>query len=144
LPVISLLTIGYFLAKSEKMKWVLQFMLIIYIGVKLLWDVIVLKNVVSIGLIAWLFVASFLFTVHYRKWKKENDEKMSMLQLELQQEYYSRNQVVKQYHELLERRHDNKKHFNMLYHLNQEKEISAMQEYLAHLKKEEQQAYDLE
>lgn len=142
-PTILFLTTGYFLAKTEKTKFFLQFATVIYIGIRLLWSIMVLKTIGSIGLVGWFIVSLTLCIIHYKNWVNEHDKKIEILKFRLQEECYSTNLILAQYQELLEQRHDNKKHFNMLYHLNEERQITAMQEYLAQLEKERAQTRDV-
>lgn len=135
-PMQFILFVGYFLARTEKRKWQCQLGIIIFIGVKLLWEVLIVHTFANIRLILLLMVASFLFVLHYRKWSFESNEKFRVLQEELHDANFATDKLVQQYQSLLEQRHDNKKHFNMLYYLNQEKEIEAMQEYLTQLEQE--------
>lgn len=136
LPVLLVITVGYFLARKEKIKWMLQLATIVYIGISVLWDILVLNTFQSLRLVAWLMVSVFLFWSHYRKWAEEKNKRLFELQMKMQKGTLETDNLIQQYQALLEQRHDNKKHFNMLYHLNEEKEIAAMQAYLAQLEKE--------
>lgn len=140
LPILIVITFGYYIAKNEKIKWILQLITILYVGMSLLWDIFVLNTLEGLWRIVWLSVALFLFWVHYRNWEEENNKKLFELQTKMQKSALETDNLIQQYQNLLEQRHDNKKHFNMLYHLNEEKEIAAMQEYLAQLERERAQS----
>ena len=87
-------------------------------------------------LIVWIVI----FIGYYYRWQMSKDISFYDLQQKLQASTVVNEELTKQYQALLEQRHDNKKHFNMLYHLNEEKEIAAMQEYLAQLERERAQS----
>ena len=138
-PVLLFLTAGYLLAKTEKTKWQLQFATVIYIGVRILWGIIVEKTMVRIGFLGWFVVALLLCISHYSRWIAEHEKRVETLNERLQEEGYSSDLFVSQYQALLAQRPDHKMHF--LYYLNEEKQIDAMQDYLDQLDREQTAQY---
>jgi len=133
--------LGYWLCKSEKRKWQYSLVLIILDILRISWKVLIMHSpfiaMDTMLLIFWIVI----FLRYYYQWQKIKDICFFDLQQKMQNLNIENEKLLKNYQILLEQHHDNKKHFNMLYHLNQEKEIMAMQDYLKQLEQERKQSH---
>ncbi len=140
LPIDLIALFGYWLCKGEKRKWQYSLLLIVVDILQISWKLFIMHSpfiiMDSMMLIVWIVI----FIGYYYRWQMSKDISFYDLQQKLQASTVVNEELTKQYQALLEQRHDNKKHFNMLYHLNEEKEIAAMQEYLAQLERERAQS----
>lgn len=135
-PIDLMAFFGYWLCKTEKRKWQYSFLLVIIASVQISWKLFIIHSPFIITDTMLLVVWTCTSLGYYYKWCVNNEKEFQDLQQKLQVSTVVNEKLAKQYQALLEQRHDNKKHFNMLYHLNEEKQIVAMQAYLAQLEKE--------
>lgn len=142
LPIDLIAFFGYWLCKSKKRKWQYSLLLIVIDLLQIIWKLFVMHSPFIVMDTMLLIVWIFIFGNYYFQWRMENEKNLMDLSKKMQENATINAQFMKQYQFLLEQRHDNKKHFNMLYYLNQEKEITAMQEYLEQLEQERLHYHD--
>ncbi len=143
LPIDLVAFFGYWLCKGEKRKWQYSLVLIVVDILQISWKLFVMHSPFIVMDVMMLIVWILIFIGYYHRCQMSKDICFYDLQQKMKESTAVNEQLAQQYQALLELRHDNKKHFNMLYHLNEEKQIAAMQEYLAQLEKERAQRHDV-